>query len=191
MTISRALLVISPVVLMVTICLSLPGIENWLTTFGKSEQARLTLGRIGLAVPYVLAAASGVIILFAAQGARSIKTAGYGVAGGALSVVAIAVIREGARLAGFSGQVPAGRTLLSYVEPSTAIGSGAALVTGAFALRVAIKGNAAFASSEPKRMRGKRALHGEADWMKMPEAEKLFSEAGGMVIGETHDKGLE
>lgn len=186
MTISRALLVISPVVLMVTICLTLPGIENWLATFGKSEQARLTLGRIGLAVPYVLAAASGVIILFAAQGARSIKTAGYGVAGGALSVVAIAVIREGARLAGFSGQVPAGRTLLSYVDPSTAIGSGAALVTGAFALRVAIKGNAAFASSEPKRMRGKRALHGEADWMKMPEAEKLFSEAGGMVIGEKY-----
>ncbi|RVP32426.1 Ti-type conjugative transfer system protein TraG, partial [Sinorhizobium meliloti] len=186
MTISRALLVIMPVVLMATICLVVPGIENWLATLGKSEQARLTLGRIGLAVPYALAAASGVIILFAAQGARNIKAAGWGVAGGALGVVAIAIIREGARLASFSGQLPAGRTLLSYADPSTVVGSGAAVVAGAFALRVTMKGNAAFARSEPKRMRGRRALHGEADWMKMPEAEKLFSEAGGIVIGERY-----
>ncbi|WP_434730692.1 Ti-type conjugative transfer system protein TraG [Rhizobium binae] len=186
MTISRALLVLMPMVLMATICLVVPGIENWLATFGKSEQARLTLGRIGLAVPYALAAVSGVIILFAAQGARNIKAAGWGVAGGALGVVAIAIIREGARLASFSGQLPAGRTLLSYADPSTAVGGGAAVVAGAFALNVAMKGNAAFARSEPKRMRGRRALHGEADWMKMPEAEKLFSEAGGIVIGERY-----
>lgn len=186
MAISRALLVVVPIVVMAAICLVLPGIETWLAAFGKSAQARLTLGRIGLAVPYVLAAALGVVILFAAQGSRSVKVAGCGVASGALSVVAIAVIREGTRLAGFSGQVPAGRTPLSYIDPSTVIGSGAAVIAGAFALRVATKGNAAFARREPKRMRGKRALHGEADWMKMQEAQKLFSEAGGIVIGENY-----
>ncbi len=186
MKIGKALLVILPLLFMATICLVLPGIENWLAAFGKSEQARLTLGRIGLAAPYALAAASGVIMLFAAQGSRDIKVTGCGVASGALGVVAIAIIREGTRLASFAGQLPAGRTLLSYIDPSTVIGSGAAIVAGAFALRVARKGNAAFARSEPKRMRGRRALHGEADWMKMPEAEKLFSEAGGMVIGEKY-----
>ncbi len=186
MTISRALLAGVPIVIMATICLVLPGIENWLAAFGKSEQARLTLGRIGLALPYALAAVSGVVILFAAQGSRSVKVAGCGVASGAVAVVAIAIIREGTRLAGFIGQVPVGRTLLSYLDPSTVAGSAAALVAGAFALKVAIKGNVAFARSEPKRMRGKRALHGEADWMKVPEAEKLFPEAGGMVIGEMY-----
>lgn len=186
MTISRILLAVVPVVLMATICLVLPGIENWLAAFGRSEQAKLTLGRIGIAAPYALAAASGIIILFAAQGARNIKVAGWGVVAGAFAVLAIAIIREGSRLAGLSGQVPAGRTLLSYADPSTIIGSGVAVLAGAFAIRVAVKGNAAFARSEPRRMRGRRALHGEADWMKMPEAEKLFSEAGGMVVGERY-----
>lgn len=186
MTITRVVLVIMPVVLMATICLVFPGIENWLAAFGKSEQAGLTLGRIGLAAPYVLAAASGVIFLFAAQGSRSIKAAGWGVASGTLCVLAIAFIREATRLAGFIGQLPAGRTLLSYSDPATVVGSGAAAVAGAFALRVAVKGNAAFARSEPKRMRGKRALHGEADWMKMSEAEKLFFGTGGMIIGEKY-----
>lgn len=186
MTISRVLLVLMPVMLMATICLVVPGIENWLAAFGKSEQAKLTLGRIGLATPYALAAVSGVVILFAAQDARNIKAAGWGVVAGAFAVLAIAIIREGTRLAGFAGQVPAGRTLLSYTDPSTLVGSGIVILAVAFALRVAVKGNAAFARSEPKRMRGKRALHGEADWMKMPEAEKLFSEAGGMVIGERY-----
>ncbi len=37
MTIIRALLVIMPVVLMATICLVLPGIENWLAAFGQSD----------------------------------------------------------------------------------------------------------------------------------------------------------
>jgi type IV secretion system protein VirD4 len=47
-------------------------------------------------------------------------------------------------------------------------------------------GNAAFASAEPKRIQGKRALHGEADWMKLTEAAKLFPDTGGIVIGERY-----
>ncbi|WP_407810524.1 hypothetical protein, partial [Staphylococcus aureus] len=47
-------------------------------------------------------------------------------------------------------------------------------------------GNAAFARSEPKRIRGKRALYGEAEWMALPQAERLFGEGGGIVVGERY-----
>ncbi len=69
-------------------------------------------------------------------------------------------------------------------EPAVAIGVCALILSGIFALRVAVKGNAAFATSEPKRIRGRRALYGDADWMSMQEAAKLFPESGGIVIGE-------
>jgi type IV secretion system protein VirD4 len=66
-------------------------------------------------------------------------------------------------------------------------GAAAVLVSGIFAIaRYAVKGNAAFATAEPKRIRGKRALHGEAEWMKLTEAAKLFADAGGIVIGERY-----
>ncbi|MFX8922229.1 hypothetical protein ABTN04_19375, partial [Acinetobacter baumannii] len=47
-------------------------------------------------------------------------------------------------------------------------------------------GNTAFAAPAPKRIRGRRALHGDADWMSMLEATALFPEAGGIVIGERY-----
>ena len=61
-----------------------------------------------------------------------------------------------------------------------------ALFAGVFCLRVAIRGNAAFANPAPRRITGKRAVHGEADWMKMADATKLFDDAGGIVIGERY-----
>lgn len=66
------------------------------------------------------------------------------------------------------------------------IGASIAFISGMFALRVAIKGNAAFATTAPKRIGGKRAVHGEADWMKIQEAAKLFPERGGIIIGERY-----
>jgi type IV secretion system protein VirD4 len=51
---------------------------------------------------------------------------------------------------------------------------------------VAIIGNAAFARAVPKRIVGKRALHGEADWMNLAEAVRLFPDGGGIVIGERY-----
>ncbi len=62
-------------------------------------------------------------------------------------------------------------------EPAVAIGVYALILSGIFALRVAVKGNAVFATSEPKRIRGRRALYGDADWMSMQEAAKLFPRA--------------
>ncbi len=65
MTGTRFVLLIMPVVLMLVITLSLTGMETWLAGFGKTEAARLTLGRAGIAGPYVAAAAIGVVFLFA------------------------------------------------------------------------------------------------------------------------------
>jgi type IV secretion system protein VirD4 len=174
-----------PVVAMIAVCLSLPRIERWLSTFATTDQAELFLGRIGLALPYALAGASGLLLPFGTRGSINVKTAGWSVAVGGLGVIVVAAIREGLRLLAFAGEVP-GRTLLSYADPSTIAGACAALLTTFFPLRVARMGNAAFARSEPRRIRGKRALHGEAYWMMMREAEKLFAETGGIVIGERY-----
>ncbi|MBB4279388.1 Ti-type conjugative transfer system protein TraG [Rhizobium mongolense] len=183
---NRVLLAITPVMLMVGVAILASGMAPSLAGFGKTEAAKLMLGRAGIALPYVLAAAIGVVFLFAAVGAIRIHFAGWGVVAGSASAIAIAALREATRLAAFAGQLPAGRSIFAYLDPATMIGAAAALMAGCFALRVALLGNAALARSEPTRIRGKRALHGEADWMKLNEAEKLLPDAGGIVIGERY-----
>ncbi|TCM76621.1 Ti-type conjugative transfer system protein TraG [Rhizobium sp. BK068] len=176
----------APFVLMMLAVIGMVGIEQWLSAFGKTESARLALGRAGIAAPYITAAAIGVIFLFASAGATSIKFAGWGTAAGSTATILIAVMREITRLMPFAGQVPAGKSIASYLDPATMVGAAAALMAGCFATRVALIGNAAFARAEPKRIRGQRALHGEADWMKMQDAAKLFADTGGIVIGERY-----
>jgi type IV secretion system protein VirD4 len=180
------MLAVIPPLAMIALALTLPGIEQWLATFGKTDQAQLTLGRIGLALPYVASAGIGLVSLFAANGSLDIKTAGWSVLAGSTAVAALAIIREAIRLSNLVAPLPAGKSALSYIDPGTMGGAATALLSGVFALRVAALGNAAFARSEPKRIRGKRALHGEAEWMKLPDAEKLFAEGGGIVIGERY-----
>ncbi|MDH0615612.1 MULTISPECIES: Ti-type conjugative transfer system protein TraG [unclassified Agrobacterium] len=186
MTANRIMLAMIPPLIMIVTALVLPGIEQWLAAFGKTEQAKLTLARIGLALPYVSGAAIGLMSLFATNGSANIKTAGWSVFAGCTAIIGIAVIREGYRLWALSDAVAAGRSVLSYADPATMTGGAVAMFAGLFAIRVAMLGNAAFARSEPKRIRGRRALHGEAEWMKLQDAEKLFSEAGGIVIGEKY-----
>ena len=101
----------------------MPGVEHWLATFGKTAQAKMTLGRIGLALPYVAAAAIGVVALFAANGSANIRAAGWSVAGGSAAAILIAATREAIRLAGIAGSVPQGQTALAYADPATAVGA--------------------------------------------------------------------
>lgn len=183
---NKVFLVLLPVVMMVATMFALTGIETWLADFGKSEAARLALGRAGLAAPYVATAALGLILLFATAGSVSIRATGIGTAIGNAAVILIACAREGVRLAALSAQVPIDKSTLSDLDPSTMIGAAAALMSGCFALRVAIVGNAAFARAAPKRIIGKRALHGEADWITLAEADKLFPATGGIVVGERY-----
>lgn len=171
---------------MVATMLAISGIETWLSGFGTSPQAKLMLGRIGLALPYASAAAVGVIALFATAGAANIKTAGLSVLAGASVVCIAAIAREGWRLFALADRVPQGQSVFAYTDPSATLGAFAAILSGVFALRVAIRGNAAFAKAAPRRIAGKRAVHGEADWMKMGDAARLFPEAGGIVIGERY-----
>lgn len=186
MNATRIVLAITPVVLMVGATILSTGMGQGLSSFGQSEAAKLTLGRTGIALPYLLAAAIGIVFLFAAAGSANIRSAGWGAVAGSAITILIAGLRETTRLAPFAGQGPAGKSILAYLDPATMTGAAALLIAGCFALRVALIGNAAFARDAPKRMRGKRAMHGEADWMKLVEAAKLFPEAGGIVIGERY-----
>lgn len=186
MTVNRTLLAVVPAIIMVVTMVLTSGLEHRLAALGTSPQARLMLGRAGLALPYVAAAAIGVITLFAVNGSTNIKTAGGSVLAGNAVTIIIAMVREFVRLAGIAGNVPAGQSVLAYSDPATMVGAAAALLSGIFGLRVALKGNAAFAASGPRRIGGKRAVHGEADWMKLLDATKLFPVAGGIVIGERY-----
>ncbi|UWU25594.1 Ti-type conjugative transfer system protein TraG (plasmid) [Rhizobium sp. CB3060] len=183
---TRMLLFVAPCTLMMLTAIGMTGIEDWLAQFGKSDAARQMLGRAGIALPYVAASVVGIVFLFASAGSVRIRTAGWGVVTGSIATLVIAALREASRLSAFLGQVPTGKSIFNYLDPATAIGAAAVLMSALFGTRVAIAGNAAFARAEPKRIVGKRALHGEADWMKLAHAEKLFAESGGIVIGERY-----
>lgn len=185
MTANRLLLALAPATLMIATLFGVTDTEHWLAAFGTNDGARLMLGRAGLALPYILSGTVGIIFLFAAAGAANIKAAGWGVVTGSAAVL-IAAIRETMRLSALKDQLSAGQSVLSYADPATMLGALIALFTGFFALRVAVKGNAAFARAAPLRIRGKRAVHGEADWMSMHEAQRLFPDVGGIVVGECH-----
>ncbi len=186
MAATRLLLATLPAGLMVACAIGMTGVEQWLAGFGQSDSARMMLGRAGLALPYITAGAIGLIVLFAAAGAANIKTAGWSVVGGSGATFLLAGAREVTRLFGLVDRVPEGQSVFAYADVATLMGAVAVLFAGIFALRVGLRGNAAFATPAPRRMRGRRAVHGDADWMTMQEAAKLFPETGGIVIGERY-----
>ena len=186
MTPTRIIMLVAPGLLMLGALLGLTGIEQWTASFGTTPDVRVLLGRAGIALPYLIAAAIGIVFLFGARGAVSIRTMGGGVLIGTVTVVVVAAVREGMRLSSFADSVPAGASLMSYVDPATSIGATLAAVAGVFALRVAMRGDAAFASAAPRRIHGKRSIHGDAEWMAVKDARRLFPEAGGIVVGEAY-----
>jgi type IV secretion system protein VirD4 len=167
---NRFLLAVLQVAIMTATVFAMTGIETWLVRFANTEAARLTLGRVGIAAPYVSAAALGLVILFASAGSASIRAAGWGTVAGNVVVILIAAARELTRLSAVTMQVPVDQSVLNFMDPATVIGAAAALMAGCFALRVALVGNAAFGRAGPKRISGKRALHGEANRMNMRDA---------------------
>jgi type IV secretion system protein VirD4 len=186
MTANRLLLLTLPMVIMLTAMVMTSGMEHRLAALGTSAQAKLMLGRAGLALPYVVAAAIGIMALFATNGSANIRAAGLSVLAGNSMAITVAIVREAFRLTGFANSVPAGQSVLAYIDPATMLGAATAFISGMFALRVALRGNAAFTTSSPKRITGRRAVHGEADWMKLPDAARLFPDTGGIVIGERY-----
>jgi type IV secretion system protein VirD4 len=171
---------------MAALCVAMTGAESWLARFGTTPSGRMLFGRIGLALPYATPAALGLIVLLAAAGANAIRAAGWSVVTGGCLVIAIAASREIVRLHSFANAVPAGDQIIRYTDPATVGGATIAALVAVFGVRVALRGNAAFASAAPRRIRGRRAIHGESDWMTMIEAARLFPDVGGMVIGERY-----
>jgi type IV secretion system protein VirD4 len=184
MTPTKLAMLVTPTILMVGVGILLTGIEQWTAGFGTTADAQLMLGRIGLVLPYAVAATIGIAFLFGAKGSASIRWAGGGVGIGSLVIVASAVIREAMRLSAFNSAIPVGSSIAQYIDPATSVGAGLATVAGLFAMRVALRGNSAFVSAEPRRLHGKRAIHGESNWMSIVEARRLFPETGGIVVGE-------
>lgn len=176
---------IAPILLMGATAFLLLGSEHWLMRFGTTPNARMMFGRAGIALPYVAAAAVGVIFLFAAAGALAIRFAGAGVAIAAVLLSAVAIVRETMRLSAFADRVAQGK-LPSYADMAVAIGVAILFGAGVFGLRVALRGNAAFAAADPRRIRGRRAIHGNADWMSMTEAARMFPAAGPIPVGERY-----
>lgn len=188
---TKMLLAGLPVTMMIVTVLFLTGIEVWLVGFGKTEAARLTLGQIGIAAPYVVAAATGVIFLFATAGSSTIRAAAWGVIIANIGTIVIAAARETMRLASIATQLYPGTSVITYLDPATVIGAVAAMMSGCFAIRVAMLGNAAFARATPRRIIGRRALHGEADWMTLTQAATLLPDTGGIVVGEQYRVDLD
>lgn len=72
MTPSKLILLLVPVSMMIAVCIGLKGSETWLAHFGNSAETQQALGRIGIAMPYGVAAGLGIVFLFAARGAMAI-----------------------------------------------------------------------------------------------------------------------
>lgn len=163
-----------------------PRLDQILAALGKTAAQQHLLARIGSAFPYVVVAAAGIVTLFAVAGSVNIRTAALSVCIGNLFAVGTAIAQEAVRLQMMTSTTSDARALLSHVDLAIVVSLALLMIALIFSLRVAVKGNAAFASSAPKRIRGRRALHGDADWMTIPEAARLFPEIGGIVIGERY-----
>lgn len=183
---NRLLLTLTPPILMVATLLGVTGSEHWLVSLGSNATSRLVLGRAGVALPYVLSGTVGIIFLFAAAGATTVKAAGWGVTVGSVATLVVAILRETMRLSELADRVPAGLSVLSHSDPATIFGAVIAMLAGCFALTVAMKGNATFVKPAPRHIHGRRAIYGEANWMSMQEAQRLFPNTGGVVVGERY-----
>ena len=163
MAVNRLLLLVVPALIMLCVIFALTGVEQWLAAFAKTESARQSLGKVGIAAPYVVAGAIGIAALFAAQGSANIRSVGWSVFGGAVVAIVIAAARESRRLSALSNDVAADKSITAYLDSATLIGAMAIFLIGCFALRAIIMGNAAFASGAPRRIAGMRFQRFEVD----------------------------
>ncbi len=169
--------------LMVSATMTTSGIGE---AFAGTQATRLFLTQAGIALPSALAAATGIVFLLACAGSASIRHAGWGVAAGSFASLVSAVLREASRLETSATSGVGGRSIMTAPDAGAVAGAAVLLISAGFALRVVLLGNAAFADARPKRVRGRRAIHGDAGWMTLRDAHKLFPQTGGIVIGECY-----
>lgn len=188
---TRAFFAIAPALLMIAVAICGTGTEHWLSGFGRTTESSLALGRIGIAAPYLAASSTGLLVLFALAGSAAIRFAAWGVVAGSVVPILVATAREAARPTILADKITTRESVFVFLDPGTTIGIISLVLAGCFALRIAVNGNSAFARRAPKRVDGRRALHGEADWMSMQEAARLLGASGGIVIGERYRVDLD
>jgi type IV secretion system protein VirD4 len=185
MTVKRILISLIPLMLMTIVLLWMKGIQHWLLALADTSRAHFFLDQVAVALPYSSSATIGITLLFACAGSVDIRLLGWSVLAGSVVTILTAGICEAGLSFDFFEHF-GDFSALQFVAPAIMVGCCAALVSGCFALRVALKGNMAFRQNVPRRLRGKRAIHGEAKWMTMRDAAKLFPSDGGIVIGECY-----
>lgn len=173
-----------PIMLMLLTALGLMGSDVWLAGFAQGNQKLyLFLGHVGLAAPFVTAGILGLVFLLSANGSLDVRFAGYGVLAGGLILFLIAALREGERLHDAAPNMPLVE-LLHFTDIFSMGGAASALFVGLFGLKVGIRGNAALQKSGPRRVSGRRAIHGESHWMASSQIARLMPPNGGIVLGE-------
>ncbi|WP_082496555.1 Ti-type conjugative transfer system protein TraG [Aminobacter sp. DSM 101952] len=186
MAATKILLSVAPAAAMLTVLAGTPDLDIRLVTLAKTEASRIVLFEIGRAAPFVLASSLGAVALFACRGMVAIRHAGLSVTGGCLVLLALAGFWDAGPQWAPKDGLPAGKNEAALPELALVISVTATFLAAAFALRVAMVGNMAFASDTPRRLRGRRAVHGDAVWMSMRDASNLFPARGGIVLGERY-----
>ena len=180
------LLMILPLMVMIAVASLATGLEQWLVPLRWTGKIRTILLDLRPAPFHVAASIAGVAIIAASRGSRSIRWVATGVLLASMTFVTALLF---ANVMGPQGAV-SGAHLDELMRASPVKGMAVAILTdlvaGSFALRVALKGNAAFARREPRRIAGRRALYGDARWLSLAEAMRLFGPGGGIVIGEAY-----
>lgn len=176
---------LGPMTLMLTAAWLLPDFQSSPPSV-RSAQAQMTLLTMARAFPLCASAALGVVLLHAAKGSANIKGIGWSVCAGSLALLALIGLQEATGLSGHPGDLEGEPSAWSKIEPASVLGASALVLSLVLAMKVATLGPSAFQRRQPKRVRGSRALHGDADWMTLSAAKALFGRDGGIVIGECY-----
>lgn len=186
MTATKAMHVIAPAITMAGVMLYLDDVELPLQDLAITSGGSLAIEQTVNALPGLAVAGLGIIILLSTVGSRHIKPLAWGVVAGSVTAICIAGLSALLSLIPIVGRQTLDPSSLAQIEPARLAGASALIMAGGFALKVAIHGNRAFGTRAPRRISGRRALHGEADWMSMTQAKQLFADTGGIVIGEAY-----
>jgi type IV secretion system protein VirD4 len=146
----------------------------------------MTLLAMAKAFPICASAAFGVMVLYCAKGSPRIRLIAGSVCVGAIALMMSTGLEEASRLLAFDGALEHDTELSSRIDPGAVLSFLILIVPFLLAARVVALGIAAFERRQPERVRGRRALHGDADWMTLSAAKALFGKDGGIVIGECY-----
>jgi type IV secretion system protein VirD4 len=184
MTPTRLLLALAPALIMPLVAALFDGSETWLAGLSRRDDVRaMALHAAGM-TSALASGGLGVVYLLACGGALAIRWAGGGVALGVIASIAHAWTRGQSEIAILDSRASPILVGPSDLTSAKIAATAVLAIVGLFAMRVLVTGNRIFEPSGPKRIRGRRALHGDADWMSLQQAARLFPAEGGIVIGE-------